>query len=183
MIGLVSDRVGRINIAGLAALLACLSTFFLWIFAGKFYAGVIIYSLFGMFNGALWPTVAPVGAEVIGLQLLPSGLSIYWLLLVLPATFAEVIGLQLKFPGKGGYLHVQIFIGFMFLLSFLSIWFLRSWKLGEMDMLGLTKEQRAADMQNDDLAREQADVAAKARFNKGKPWFAYLGAFLAIERV
>jgi MFS family permease len=120
IIGLVSDRLGRINVAGFGSLIACLSTFFLWIFAGQFYPGVIIYSLFGMFNGTLWPTVAPVGAEVVGIQLLPSALSIYWLLLVLPATFAEAIGLELKFPGRDGYIHVQIFIGTMFFLSFIS---------------------------------------------------------------
>jgi MFS family permease len=181
LIGLVSDRVGRINIAGLSALLACLSTFFLWIFAGKFYAGVIIYAFFGMFNGSLWPTVAPVGAEVIGIQLLPSALSIYWLLLVLPATFAEVIGLELKHPGRNGYIHVQVFIGAMFFASFLSIWFLRSWKLGEMNKLGLTKQQREADIQNDDVARQLADNAVRDR--KGKPWLRYIGAFLAVERV
>jgi MFS family permease len=181
MIGLVSDKVGRINIAGLAALLACLSTFFLWIFAGKFYAGVIIYALFGMFNGSLWPTVAPVGAEVIGIQLLPSALSIYWLLLVLPATFAEVIGLELKMPGHNGYIHVQVFIGAMFFASWLSIWFLRSWKLGEINRLGLTQEQRETDIQNDDVAQQQAGNAVRSR--NGSSLLQYLGAFLAIERV
>lgn len=73
LIGLVSDKVGRINIAGLGTLVASLAAFFLWIFAGKYYAGVIIYSLFGMFAGVIWPTVAPVGAEVVGIQLLPAG--------------------------------------------------------------------------------------------------------------
>jgi MFS family permease len=177
----VSDRVGRLNIAGLSTLLACLSTFFLWIFAGEFYAGVIIYAFFGMFNGSLWPTVGPVGAEVVGIQLLPSGLSIYWLLLVLPATFAEVIGLELKLPGHSGYIHVQVFVGAMFLASFLSVWFLRSWKLGEMNRLRLTKEQREADMLDDDVARQVADNATKEQ--KGNPWLRYIGAFLALERV
>ncbi|KAB5551168.1 major facilitator superfamily domain-containing protein, partial [Coniochaeta sp. 2T2.1] len=181
IIGLVSDKVGRINIAGLSALLASISTFFLWIFAGKFYAGIIIYAFFGMFNGSLWATVGPVGAEVIGIQLLPSGLSIYWLLLVLPATFAEVIGLELKYPGRNGYLHVQVFIGAMFFASWFSIMLLRSWKLGEMNLLGLTKEQREADLQNDDVARQLADSAV--RDQKGKPWLRYVRAFVAIERV
>jgi MFS family permease len=72
-IGLASDRIGRINVAGLCTLIAAISSFFLWIFAGKFYAGLIVYSLFGCFHGSLWATVAPVCAEVIGLQLLPSG--------------------------------------------------------------------------------------------------------------
>jgi hypothetical protein len=64
-----------------------------------------------------------------------------------------------------------------------AVWLLRSWKLGEMDMLGLTKQQREADIQDDDVARQQAGGAIKDQSSKGKPWLAYLGAFLSMERV
>jgi hypothetical protein len=74
LIGLASDRVGRINVAALGTLMAGLAAFFLWIFAGSHYPGLIVYALFGMFAGVIWPCVAPVGAEVVGLQLLPSGM-------------------------------------------------------------------------------------------------------------
>ena len=73
IIGLVSDSFGRINIAAIGTLIAGLAALFLWIFAGKVFAGVILYSLFGAFAGVLWATVAPTAVEVIGLQLLPSG--------------------------------------------------------------------------------------------------------------
>lgn len=76
LIGFYSDRVGRINVAGLSALFAGLAAFFLWIFAGGYYAGAIVYSLFGLFAGSIWPVIAPVAVEVIGLQLLPSGMLI-----------------------------------------------------------------------------------------------------------
>lgn len=72
MIGFFSDRVGRINIAGLSTLIASLAAFLLWILAGKHYAGAIVYSLFGVFAGCIWPCIAPVAVEVVGLQLLPS---------------------------------------------------------------------------------------------------------------
>ena len=147
LIGLASDKYGRINIAGLGTLMACLTCLFLWIFAGKTYRGLIVYALFGMFSGVIWPCVAPVGAEVVGLQLLPSALSIYMLGLVLPATLyvdkplcrsrsvrtlhlvrmltarfnsAEVIALFLKNPGGNGYINVQIFTGVMYLGAFTS---------------------------------------------------------------
>jgi len=74
-IGFVSDSFGRINIAAIGTLVSAVAALFLWIFAGKTYPGVIVYSLFGAFAGTLWATVAPVGVEVIGLQLLPSGTS------------------------------------------------------------------------------------------------------------
>ncbi|KAK0656417.1 major facilitator superfamily domain-containing protein [Cercophora newfieldiana] len=135
LIGYFSDRWGRINIAGLGSLTACLTTFFLWIFAGKSFAGLVVYNLFGVFAGSIWPCVAPVGAEVVGLSLLPACLSIYWLVLVLPSTFAEVIALALKNPGVNGYVDVQIFAGLMYAASFLSIWLLRSWKLHQVSFL------------------------------------------------
>lgn len=72
MIGFLSDRVGRINVAALCTLIAGLAAFLLWILAGQYYAGAIVYSLFGMFAGAIWPCIAPVAVEVVGLQLLPS---------------------------------------------------------------------------------------------------------------
>jgi MFS family permease len=77
LIGLVSDKFGRLNVAGLGTLVAGLTAFFLWTFAGKAYSGLIVYSVFGMFSGIVWPCVAPVGAEVVGLQLLPAGKADY----------------------------------------------------------------------------------------------------------
>ncbi|KAK4452952.1 major facilitator superfamily domain-containing protein [Podospora aff. communis PSN243] len=133
LIGLASDRFGRLNVAGIGTLVACLTAFFFWILAGKSYAGLVVYNLFGVFAGCIWPCVAPVGAEVVGIPLLPAVLSIYWLVLVLPSTFAEVIALALKKPGENGYLEVQIFAGLMYAASFLSIWFLRSWKLHQVN--------------------------------------------------
>ena len=41
-----------------------------------------------------------------------------WLILVLPATFSEVIGISLKAPGSHGYLNNQLFIGIMYMAAF-----------------------------------------------------------------
>ncbi|KAH6845181.1 major facilitator superfamily domain-containing protein [Chaetomium sp. MPI-CAGE-AT-0009] len=133
IIGLVSDRFGRINVAGIGTLIAGVAAFFLWIFAGPHFAGLVVYVLFGGFAGIIWPCVAPVGAEVVGLQLLPS---------VLPATFAEVIGLSLKTSGIGAYLDVQVFTGVMYIASFAFVWSLRSWKLQQLELLGPDEKQQ-----------------------------------------
>ncbi|KAK4128256.1 MFS general substrate transporter [Parathielavia appendiculata] len=137
LIGLASDRFGRINVAAIGTLIAGLAAYFLWTFTGAHFPGLIVYALFGGFAGIIWPCVAPVGAEVVGLQLLPSALSIYWLVLVLPATFAEVIALRLKTSGAGAYLNVQAFTGTMYIAAFMSLWLLRSWKLQQLELLGL----------------------------------------------
>ncbi|KAK3330252.1 major facilitator superfamily domain-containing protein [Apodospora peruviana] len=186
LIGLISDRFGRINVAGLGTLLACLAASFLWIFAGKHYAGLIVYSLFGMFAGVIWPCVAPVGAEVVGLQLLPAALSLYWLLLVLPATFAEAIGLELRAPGVDGYIDVQIFTAILFLASFLSIWLLRSWKIRQLDVLGLTEEQQQASIEDADVISTIAsNRSGRQRGSVKRPGLfrAYITGMFVVRRV
>ncbi|KAK2611306.1 hypothetical protein N8I77_004659 [Diaporthe amygdali] len=150
VIGLFSDKVGRINVAALGTLIAGLAAFFLWTFAAKNFAGAIVYSLFGAFAGCIWPCIAPVGVEVVGLQLLPSVMSVTWLVLVLPATFAEVIGLSLVEPGKDGYLHVQVYTGAMFVTAFAALWALRVWKIHVMETANLTEEERERDIRNPD---------------------------------
>ncbi|KAL8304395.1 hypothetical protein RB597_004403 [Gaeumannomyces tritici] len=135
LVGLASDRYGRINVAGLGTLVASLSSFFLWIFAGKFFAGVIIFSLMGVFSGIFWATAAPICAEVVNISLLPSALSLMWLVLVLPSTFAGAIGLSLRAPGSGGYLPVQLFNGACYFIAFASGWALRGWKMRENSLL------------------------------------------------
>lgn len=48
-----------------------------------------------------------------------AALSMTWLVLVLPSTFAEVIGLSLRRSGPGGYLDVQLFVGSMYIGAFI----------------------------------------------------------------
>lgn len=57
----------------ICTLTAALSTLLVWILAGKSFAGTIIYTLFGAFASSMWTNVSPIGVEVMGLQLLPSG--------------------------------------------------------------------------------------------------------------
>lgn len=86
LVGIFSDTAGRINIAGFLTLICGLFCFIIWINAKDF--GVLIFfSLFGgSLAGTFWTTIAPVGAEVIGLKELSSALSVTWLVLVLPTT-------------------------------------------------------------------------------------------------
>ncbi|WJG35420.1 major facilitator superfamily transporter [Fusarium oxysporum Fo47] len=127
LIGLASDRFGRLNVAGISTLAASISTLLIWTLAGKSFAGTIVYTLFGAFASNMWTTVAPVAAEVVGLQTLPSALSIFWIVLVLPTTFAEPIAVSLKTEGTNAYLEVQLFVGFMYLAAFISMWLLRAY--------------------------------------------------------
>lgn len=86
VVGIFSDRAGRINIAGFLSFLCGIFCFVIWIFAKSF--GVLIFFalIVGTVAGTFWTTIAPVVAEVVGLRELPSALSIVWIVLVLPTT-------------------------------------------------------------------------------------------------
>ncbi|TAQ87920.1 hypothetical protein B7494_g3739 [Chlorociboria aeruginascens] len=100
---------------------------------GVFLAHYLTNNIFpGATSLEFWATVAPVGAEVIGLQLLPSALSLIWIALVLPSTFAEPIGLKLRTSTGDTYLHAQLFTGFMYIGAAICLWFLRAWKIREI---------------------------------------------------
>jgi MFS family permease len=80
MIGLSSDRWGRLNLACLYTFLSGIFIFAFWIpaeIAG--YPLLIFYSIVGgALAGTFWTTIAPVSAEVVGLADLPSALSLTW---------------------------------------------------------------------------------------------------------
>lgn len=85
-VGIFSDKAGRINLAGLCTFIGGLFCFFIWIFAKSFGVLVFFAIIVGTVAGTFWTTIAPVGAEVVGLKQLPSALCIVWIVLVLPTT-------------------------------------------------------------------------------------------------
>lgn len=71
---------------------------------------------------------------------MPSALSITWLFLVLPCTFAEPIGLELRASTGNIYLNAQIFTGIMYIVAALCLWFLRAWKIRAVEQLKAEKQ-------------------------------------------
>jgi len=142
-VGVFSDKVGRINMAGFATFLTGLFCFVIWIFAKKF--GVLIFFaiIIGTVAGTFWTTVGPVTAEVVGLKELPSALNMTWLALVIPLTFSEAIALELVQTNHGNYLHAQIFSGVMYIAGAVCLWFLRAWKIGEVEALAAQEKKNA----------------------------------------
>lgn len=121
-----------------------------------------------------WATVGPVGAEVIGIQHLPSALSIVWLVLVLPCTFSEPIGLELWQTTGDIYLHAQIFTGLMYIAAAVCMWLLRAWKVRELESMALSKEQREQEILNDDAmarpttTRNKSTASIKSKVETAK---------------
>ncbi|KOS43857.1 hypothetical protein ACN38_g5230 [Penicillium nordicum] len=144
MVGLLSDRIGRINMAAIATCISGLLCLLLWVFA-RTYASLTIFALLaGIFFGTYWTVVGPMGAEVVGLDDLQSGLAIIWLACIIPATFGEAIGLELHTSGSHPYLGTQLFTGFMYIAAFLFLVLLRSWKLKRRELDSLTSISMSA---------------------------------------
>ncbi|KAJ5121698.1 Major facilitator superfamily domain general substrate transporter [Penicillium atrosanguineum] len=127
LIGYFSDKVGRINIAGFTTFLAGVICLAVWINAEN-YGVLMFFAIFeGLFAGNFWATIAPLVAEVFGLERVSGGMNIVWLCILIPATFSEPIALELTIT-TGNYLSAQLFAGFMYIAAsvFLAIlWFQR----------------------------------------------------------
>ncbi|EPS33557.1 hypothetical protein PDE_08519 [Penicillium oxalicum 114-2] len=152
IVGIFSDRLGRINIATILTFVCGLFCLVIWVFADSMGVVCFFAVLVGTVAGTYWATVSPVLAEIIGLKDLPSGLSITWLMLVAPCTVSEAIALELRTTRMNGgvsYLRVQIFTGFMYIGAAICLWLVRGWKVGELECAQL-QEQRAQELLNRD---------------------------------
>ncbi|KAK0701731.1 major facilitator superfamily domain-containing protein [Lasiosphaeria miniovina] len=155
LIGWYSDRIGRINMALATTMTAAVLCLTLWILARN-YAGLLVFAaMVGVVSGTFWSTVNPILAEVVGIAEAGSVFGVICFALVLPTTFAEAIALQLvQGSGVNQFLPAQIYVGVMFFAGSVSLWFLRSWKISEI-------ENKAEDEQRSELAEgEVAGIAA-----------------------
>ena len=82
-----------------------------------------------------------------GLQVLPSALSILWLSVVMPSTFAEPNALWLRTDNGTNFLHAQIFTGFMYMGAAICLWLVRAWKMSDLE---LQKTGTEAEIREDD---------------------------------
>jgi hypothetical protein len=106
---------------------------------------LIFYALIGgTVAGTFWPTVGPVTAEVTGLSELPAALSITWVNLVLPTTFSEPIALEIAERTRE-YLGAQLFTGFMYIAAAICMWFLKAWKIGDLEAQAALREGRESE--------------------------------------
>jgi MFS family permease len=135
VVGIISDRFGRINICTMLTFLCGFFCLVIWIFAVSY--GVLIFFAIigGTVAGTIWVTIAPVGAEVVGLRELPSALSVAWLVFALPATVAEPIALELRQASGPIYLHAQIYTGMMYVGAAICMWYVRAWKVAELEIV------------------------------------------------
>lgn len=146
VVGMVSDRFGRINVSAFLTFTCGVFCLVIWIFARSMGVLCFFAILVGTVAGTMWATAAPVCAEVIGLRDLPGGLSLLWLILVAPSTVSEAIALTLRDENNkdNQYLNAQIFTGFAYIGAAICLWIVRGWKVGDLERIAREEEATAA---------------------------------------
>lgn len=134
-IGWLSDEYGRLNMTFLMTFSTGVFSLVIWVNAKSFGVLILFAIIGGLSAGVFWVNVAPVLIEVMGIENLPSSLSILWLAMVIPSTFSEPIALEI-YIGTGNYLGAQLFTGFMFIAASLCMLVLRGRHInqGERDV-------------------------------------------------
>ncbi|KAK4993395.1 hypothetical protein LTR66_006009 [Elasticomyces elasticus] len=127
-VGVASDYFGRIKVACLLTFACGILIFAIWIPATNYGVTILFSVLSGAILGTFWMTIGPLSAEVAGLREVPSMLSLAWISVVLPCTFAEVIALYLRRSGSSRpYLYPQIFAGLAYLVA--SLFLFALWRI------------------------------------------------------
>jgi MFS family permease len=85
-IGLLSDRYGRIEVAGLTTFTCAIIVFAMWIPTTSYTVVLVFAVINGGISGIFWAAIVSLCAEVVGLKQLPSLLSLAWAMIALPAT-------------------------------------------------------------------------------------------------
>ncbi|BFZ64248.1 hypothetical protein YB2330_005387 [Saitoella coloradoensis] len=133
--GYYGDRTGRINMGIGATSFAGLTCLLIWMFGRSYGVMIFFCILHGAVSGVFWVLCTPITAEVVGVSNLGAGLSMQWINIVLPTTFAEPIALALvqrmKDDGKIGadsYLGAIGFAGGTFVLAAAVLCWVKVWK-------------------------------------------------------
>ncbi|KAJ4149499.1 hypothetical protein NW754_000939 [Fusarium falciforme] len=115
-VGVLSDKLGRFNVALAATFLSGFFCFVFWVFAKSMVALCLFAMVIGLVAGTLWATAAPLAAEVVGLGVL-------WLVLGPPTAVAEAIAVKLRDneTDEYPYLRVQMFAGAMYVSAALCL--------------------------------------------------------------
>lgn len=85
LIGVISDKFGRFEVAEVCTMLVGALSLAMWIPASGFAVTVVYCIIIGAIMGIFWVAIAPVSIEVVGLKELPSVLSLSWISIVLPS--------------------------------------------------------------------------------------------------
>lgn len=140
LVGYLSDRFGRINMAAIMTLLAGILPLAMWVCTQTYATLVSFAMLEGIVGGVFWAAIAPLMIEVVGIKDVASALTPLWLSLAIPCTFSEAIALAIV-KDTGSYLGTQLFTGFMYIAAAGCLLLLRGWIISQSAMQSCQSEE------------------------------------------
>lgn len=132
VLGLISDKYGRINITVICTLLIAIFVFFFWIFITTYGELIAFAFITGFLLGVNWVNFAPMTADIVGGGGvdLNHAISIEMFTGGMPLIIAELVGLKLKRPNMNKqFLYCQILVGISCVISAIVLMPFREWKV------------------------------------------------------
>lgn len=138
LMGLASDRFGRINVALVCTALSGVMCLAFWIpsayVSSKFGLLIFFNIISGTVTGVFWTVIAAVTTEVVGLPELPSALGMIWLSIVPSTMFAEPISLAVRWHYSTiSFIPGQVFISIVFIAAIVPMSIIRGWKIEQAE--------------------------------------------------
>lgn len=132
LLGLCSDKIGRVNTTVIATILVTLFVFLYWIFVTTYSELLGFAFVIGFLLGVNWVNFGPMTADVVGGGGvdLNHAISIQMFTGGLPLLVAELVGLKLKRPELSRpFIYCQILVGVCAGVSALLLMPFREWKV------------------------------------------------------
>ena len=132
MLGIISEKLGRVNTTIIATILITIFVFFYWIFVETYSQLLGFAFVIGFFLGVNWVNFGPMTADVVGGggKDLNHAISIQMFMGGLPLLIAELVGFKLRRPEMSKpFLYCQILVGIAAIISALLLLPFREWKI------------------------------------------------------
>ncbi|RUP46696.1 major facilitator superfamily domain-containing protein [Jimgerdemannia flammicorona] len=115
LIGLAGDMFGQVNTFIFSALISGLSCLLVWMFAETFAVLLVFGIIYGLFCGVFFTLVAPISAEIVGMEKLASAISLLFCINAVTVFGAPIAGAIQQAVDPNSFLAVVLWSGFTFL--------------------------------------------------------------------
>ncbi|KAI9269191.1 major facilitator superfamily domain-containing protein [Phascolomyces articulosus] len=125
LLGFVADKIGRLNMFIITSTLSGVFSFVIWPFATSYGVMTVFCILWGGTSGMYYALAAPITARVVGMEKLPVGLSIAFIISAIAAMGTPIMAAIQQVTPDNGYIGIQMFDGAVYVLGALICVFLK----------------------------------------------------------
>ncbi|KAI7902572.1 major facilitator superfamily domain-containing protein [Cokeromyces recurvatus] len=123
--GYLGDHIGVVNINIIFLFISGLSSLLIWTFANSFATLMIFIIIYGFMSGTVFSLLAPITAEITGMEKYPSGICLYLFFMTAARFGPTLAGAIQTATDKHSFFTYQMFTGMAFVLSAVVNMFLK----------------------------------------------------------